>query len=377
MSLFSPKEFYNILTKSGVTFYSGVPDSLLKYFCYYVDDHVSEDNHIIAANEGSAVALGIGYHLATGGIPLIYLQNSGLGNLINPLLSLADPDVYSTPGVLLIGWRGEPGIEDEPQHKKQGRITIELLEAMEIPYEILSSDLSHDRVTELVFNLIQTSKENNQVVALVAKKDFFQKYQTKAKQSNGYNISRERAIHVIADNLSIDDLIISTTGLPSRELFDYRKKKSNTHSRDFLVVGGMGHANQIALGIALKEPKRRVICLDGDGAIIMHMGSLATIGSSKAENLIHIVLNNGAHDSVGGQKTVALDIDLSSIAKDCGYRESLTITNEKEINETLNGIKSKKGPSFIEIRINKGWRKDMGRPDKTPIENKLHFMSRD
>ncbi len=377
MSLFSPKEFYNILTKSGVTFYSGVPDSLLKYFCYYVDDHVSEDNHIIAANEGSAVALGIGYHLATGGIPLIYLQNSGLGNLINPLLSLADPDVYSTPGVLLIGWRGEPGIEDEPQHKKQGRITIELLEAMEIPYEILSSDLSHDRVTELVFNLIQTSKENNQVVALVAKKDFFQKYQTKAKQSNGYNLSRERAIHVIADNLSIDDLIISTTGLPSRELFDYRKKKSNTHSRDFLVVGGMGHANQIALGVALKEPKRRVICLDGDGAIIMHMGSLATIGSSKAENLIHIVLNNGAHDSVGGQKTVALDIDLSSIAKDCGYRESLTITNEEEINETLNGIKSKKGPSFIEIRINKGWRKDMGRPDKTPTENKLHFMSRD
>tara|TARA_B100000579_G_C22838962_1_gene860377 strand:- start:78 stop:1229 length:1152 start_codon:yes stop_codon:yes gene_type:complete len=377
LNQFSPMEFFKILEKCGITFFSGIPDSLLKDFCFYVDDHVPEKDHIIAANEGSAMALAVGYHLATGSIPLIYLQNSGLGNLVNPLLSLADPEVYSIPGILLIGWRGEPGIEDEPQHKKQGRITIELLETMEIPYEILSSDSSHDQVTESVFNLIQTSKENNQVAALVVKKDFFREYQTKAKQSNGYNLSRERAIHVIADNLSIDDLIISTTGLPSRELFDYRKKKSNRHNRDFLVVGGMGHANQIALGIALKEPNTRVICLDGDGAIIMHMGALATIGSSKAENLIHIVLNNGAHDSVGGQKTVALDIDLSSIAKNCGYRESITITNEEEIKETLNGIKLKQGPTFIEIRINKGWRKDIGRPDKTPIENKLHFMSRD
>ena len=241
----------------------------------------------------------------------------------------------------------------------------------------MSSELSHDQVTESVLNIIQTSKENNQFVAIVMKKGFFQEYQPKAKQSNGYNLSRERAIQVIADNLSIDDLIISTTGLPSRELYDYRKKKNNKLNRDFLVVGGMGHANQIALGVALKESNRKVICLDGDGAIIMHMGSLSTIGSSKAENFIHIVLNNGAHDSVGGQKTAALDINLSSIAKDCGYRESITISNEEEIKEILNEIKLKKGPIFIEIRIRKGWRKDIGRPDKTPVENKLHFMSTD
>ena len=335
MSFFSPKLLHDTLLECGVTFYTGVPDSLLKYFCYYINDNLNSKSHIIAANEGGALALGMGHHLSTKGIPLIYLQNSGLGNLINPLLSLADPEVYSTPGVLLIGWRGEPGVADEPQHKKQGRLTLELLDTMEIPYSILDVSLSKNEVINLVTNCVNCSRSENRMHALIVRKDFFEKYTPKKNDTSEYKLSRERAIQLIVNNCADTDVIVSTTGLPSRELYEYRKNTNKGHSRDFLVVGGMGHANQIALGLALSNSERHVVCLDGDGAIIMHMGAMAIIGTLEPKNFLHIVLNNGAHDSVGGQKTAALDIDLSMIAKSSGYRHIVSAENERDVIQAL------------------------------------------
>jgi phosphonopyruvate decarboxylase len=372
--LFSPKLFHDKLVKCGVTFYTGVPDSLLKNFCYYVDDNVSSENHIIAANEGGALALAMGYHLATEQVPLVYLQNSGLGNLVNPLLSLTDREVYSTPGILLIGWRGEPGVSDEPQHKKQGRVTLELLNTMEVPYSILGNDMSENEVLSVVSSCVESARSESRVRALVVKKDFFETYTPEKRYESEYGLTREKAIQLVASHCG-DDLIVATTGLASRELYEYRSKTRKDHSRDFLVVGGMGHANQIALGLALNRPGRRIICLDGDGAIIMHMGAIPLIGTIKPQNLIHIVLNNGAHDSVGGQKTAAFDIELSAIAKSSAYPHVFSSETEEDVLETLLKIDRLKGPIFFEIRVKKGFRSEIGRPKTTPLENKINFMS--
>ena len=375
MKKISPILFYEALRESGVEFYTGVPDSLLKSFCYYINETLNNDQHIIAANEGSALALGIGHHLSTGNVPLIYLQNSGLGNLVNPLLSLTDKEVYSIPGILLIGWRGEPETKDEPQHKKQGRITLDLLEVMGIPYKVLDSTMSNDQVKKEVEASVTKSKSENQIYALVVKKDFFEKYSAKQEESK-YLLSREKAIDLIIKNSNVDrdDIFVCTTGLPSRELYDLRRKYGKSLDNDFLVVGGMGHANQIALGIAISQPDRRVICLDGDGAIIMHMGSITTIGTSKQKNLFHIVLNNGAHDSVGGQKTTAFDVNLSGIAKNSGYENIFSVSNEEDLVKILITIGDLKGPIFLEIKLKKGWREEIGRPKTTPEENKTSFM---
>ncbi len=375
MKKISPILFYEALRESGVEFYTGVPDSLLKSFCYYINETLNNDQHIIAANEGSALALGIGHHLSTGNVPLIYLQNSGLGNLVNPLLSLTDKEVYSIPGILLIGWRGEPETKDEPQHKKQGRITLDLLEVMGIPYKVLDSTMNNDQVKKEVEVSVTKSKSENQIYALVVKKDFFEKYSAKQEESK-YLLSREKAIDLIIKNSNVDrdDIFVCTTGLPSRELYDLRRKYGKSLDNDFLVVGGMGHANQIALGIAISQPDRRVICLDGDGAIIMHMGSITTIGTSKQKNLFHIVLNNGAHDSVGGQKTTAFDVNLSGIAKNSGYENVFSVSNEEDLVKILITIGDLKGPIFLEIKLKKGWREEIGRPKTTPEENKTSFM---
>ncbi len=373
--MFSPQLFHDKLVKCGVTFYSGVPDSLLKNFCYYVDDNVSSENHIIAANEGGALALAMGYHLGTGQVPLVYLQNSGLGNLVNPLLSLTDTEVYATPAILLIGWRGEPGVSDEPQHKKQGRVTLELLSTMEVPYTILSNDMSKTEVLDAVSHCAASARSESRVHALVVKKDFFEKYAPKQSYESEYELTREKAIQLVASHWN-DELIVATTGLTSRELYEYRSNTCKDHSHDFLVVGGMGHANQIALGLALNQPSRRVICLDGDGAIIMQMGAIPLIGTIKPQNLIHIVLNNGAHDSVGGQDTAGLDIELSAIAKSSGYPYVFSCETEEAILETLIRIESLKGPIFFEIRVKKGFRSDIGRPKTTPLENKTNFTSK-
>jgi phosphonopyruvate decarboxylase len=364
--------FYQSLIKNGTGFFSGVPDSLLKSFCAYLTDHAGEKNHIIAANEGGAVALAAGFHLATGKIPLVYMQNSGIGNAVNPLLSLTDSDVYGIPLILLIGWRGEPGVKDEPQHLKQGKVTCSILEAMGIPYAILAD--TQPELEKQLAACFAWFSGNSAPYALVVRKDLFAPYTLQKNEENEGELSREEAIEEILNNSGPEEIYFSTTGMTSRELYELREKQGRDrgHSRDFLTVGSMGHASQIALAAALGKPEIPVTCMDGDGAVLMHMGSLAIIGSLKPKNFRHILLNNGAHDSVGGQPTVGRKIDIPAIARSCGYAEAVSVSSRVALRSALGQRAS--GPVFIEVKVRKGSRKDLGRPKSTPAENKEALM---
>lgn len=365
-------QFYKILTQRGISFFAGVPDSLLKDFCAYVTDHTPEDRHIIAANEGGAVALAAGHYLATGNCGLVYMQNSGQGNAVNPLVSLADPEVYSIPMLLMIGWRGEPEVNDEPQHAKQGKITLQLLNALNIPYRILPDRIEEaECCLDYLFNEIAAHKCP---VALVIRKGVFETYKLQKTSNDLSDFSRESAIKKIIDSLDSNDIIISSTGMISRELYEYRNAIGCSHSSDFLTVGSMGHASQIAMGIALEKPDRRVFCLDGDGAALMHLGSMALIGSRNLKNYKHIILNNAAHDSVGGQPTAGGEISFTKIADACGYKETWSVKTKEELEEILPQLYSSSGPSLLEVQVRKGARKDLGRPKTTPSENKIIFM---
>ena len=365
------KDIYNALVKKDIKFFTGVPDSLLKDFCAYITDN--SRNHIITANEGNAIALASGYYLATGKFGMVYMQNSGQGNAVNPLISLADPDVYSIPILLLIGWRGEPGKKDEPQHVKQGKITLSLLDTLGIPYEILSDNIKlGEKNLDIAIN---SMRRLSAPYALVVKEGTFEPYNLKNKEKTLYELSREDAIKLVVDQLDLRDIIVSTTGKTSRELFEYRKNLNQEHCRDFLTVGSMGHSSSIALGIALQKPDRIIYCLDGDGAIIMHMGSLAIIGSQKPKNFKHIIFNNGSHDSVGGQPTVGFEIDFTKIAEACGYKIALKAKTSDEVKEKMKILKLRDGPILLEIKVNKGARSDLIRPTKTPQENKQDFMN--
>jgi len=369
--MISNERFFESLKSNGIDFFSGVPDSLLKHFCAYLTDNTTSKQHIITANEGAAVALASGYHLATKKVPLIYLQNSGLGNTINPLLSLTDPEVYSIPMIVMVGWRGEPGIHDEPQHRKQGRVQNSILDAIGMPYFNLNEGI--DNVSELVTKTVAKAKEINGPVAIVVSKNTFEPYKVLDDKVSEYSLTREEAISFVLDNLSSDDIVISTTGKPSREVYEYRVHKKEGHQNDFLTVGSMGHSSQIALGVALNS-KRDVFCLDGDGSVIMHMGSLGVIGCNAPVNLKHIVLNNGAHDSVGGQPTVGFEISIPAIAKGCGYKKVFSCASTKELSNSFQKFLNANGPSLLEIKVKKGARKDLGRPKETPVENKIELM---
>lgn len=370
--MLNPKDIFEFLEAKDISFFCGVPDSLLKDFCSYIMDNTSSHNHIITANEGSSISLASGYHLATNKIALVYMQNSGSGNAVNPLLSLADPEVYSIPILLMIGWRGEPGKKDEPQHKKQGRILLKLLEALEIPYDIISNSIENAKKS--IEKACRVMRQNSCPYALIITSGMFESYTSKNVEEINYSINREQAIKIIIDHLGPEDIVVSTTGKTSREIFEYRDALKQGHTNDFLTVGSMGHCSQIALGIALKKPKRQVFCLDGDGSVIMHMGGMAIIGTEAPANFKHIIINNGAHDSVGGQPTAGFKIDFKSIAKACGYKSSFQVEAPEVLKEALGVLKSNKGPALLEIRINKGARKDLGRPKTTPIENKKSLM---
>lgn len=369
--MIAPKLFYDTLKRNGIDFFCGVPDSLLKDFCAYITDNSSINEHIIAANEGGAIGLATGYNLATGRYPLVYMQNSGIGNSINPILSLADAEVYSVPMVLLIGWRGEPGVKDEPQHIKQGKVTLSLLESMGIKYSILSDD--PEIISDQVSSCVEHLTNNCSPFAFIVKKNTFDSYKLRNKYEDLSELTREAAISFVADNLKINDIVVSTTGMISRELYEYRDKMNQEHNHDFLTVGSMGHANQIALEIALQKKDRHVVCFDGDGAIIMHMGSLCMIGNKAPVNFTHILFNNGAHDSVGGQPTVAFSIDLPKIALACGYRKAFSVDNRENF-ESVYKECSGEGPFFIEVKVKKGSRPDLGRPKTTPLQNKNEFI---
>jgi len=372
VSTLSPERFYGWLTGRGVEFFAGVPDSLLKHFCAYVTDNAG-DRHVIAANEGGAVALACGYHLATGGVPVVYMQNSGQGNTINPLLSLADPDVYGIPLLLIIGWRAEPGVKDEPQHVKQGKVTLDLMEAMQIPTRVLPTDPAQAEAT--VAELLELAVKGGAPVALVVKKGTFEAYEPRpVADEEEYELSREGAIECIAAGLGDDDVIVSTTGKASRELYEYRQRSGGSRGQEFLTVGSMGHASQIAMGIALARPDRQVVCLDGDGAMIMHLGSIAIIGTRGGANFKHVVLNNGAHGSVGGQPTAGFLISFPAIAEACGYRKVWQARSAAEVRECVGLLRDAAGPALLEVRVRKGARADLGRPKSTPRENKAAFM---
>jgi phosphonopyruvate decarboxylase len=367
------KEFFDLLHEREIDFFSGVPDSLLKFFNSYILDNVNQTQHIIAANEGNAIALASGYYLATKKIGLVYMQNSGLGNAINPLVSLSDKEVYGIPVLLLIGWRGEPSEQDEPQHQKQGKITLKLLETLGIPYEILTKDIEDAKIK--LSSAIKYMNKFNAPFALVVKKGTFKKYKQINESQQNYELSREKAINLIIDNLGEQDVVVSTTGMISRELFESRTQKNQKHETDFLTVGSMGHASQIALGIAISNPKKQVFCLDGDGSVIMHMGSLGIIGSKQIKNFKHIILNNESHDSVGGQPTVGNVINFVSLAKSCKYKNSFKISTKIELKKKMLKLKYDEGPILLEIMVNRGNRKELGRPTKTPKENMNLFMN--
>jgi phosphonopyruvate decarboxylase len=365
--------FYEALVKRGVGFFTGVPDSLLKSFCAYITDHTDAKQHLIAVNEGAAIGLAAGYHLASGNIPLVYMQNSGLGNAANPLLSLADAEVYSIPMILVSGWRGERGVHDEPQHIKQGAVTCVLLEDMGIPYADISGE--KDEAVEQIECAFRRIAETNAPFAFVVRKNIFAPYTLQKNEAIEAKMSREEAIEEVLRSAPESGVFISTTGMASREVYELREKHGygQSHARDFLTVGSMGHASSIALGIALEKPELPVTCLDGDGAVLMHMGAMAAIGVKKPRNLRHIVLNNGAHDSVGGQPTIALDIDLSGVARACGYVNVYSVRTAAELRTALEA--NHDALTFIEARVRKGARKDLGRPKSTPLENKVELMN--
>lgn len=367
-----PQFFYDTLASYGIDFYAGIPDSLLKNLCAYITDHADATHNIIAANEGGAMGLAAGHYLATGQIPVVYMQNSGEGNIINPLASLTDPDVYNIPVLLVIGWRGKPGVHDEPQHIKQGKVTTGLLNVMGIDYTVLSKE--EDKAETQIQKAIAFMQATKQCYAIVIEKDTFEAYTLQNMEENDLTLSREEAIQTVAAALGKKDCIVSTTGMISRELFEYRTQMSQGHERDFLTVGSMGHASQIALGIALAQPERRVWCFDGDGAAIMHMGSMAIVASKQAKNYIHVVFNNGAHDSVGGQPTVGLSIDLPRIARAVGYKHTYSVSKKEDLIDVLDDINKEEGPTLLQVCVKKGNRKDLGRPTTTPIENKEALM---
>ena len=369
--MIQPKAFIDALAQGGVDFFAGVPDSLLKNLCAYITDNVSREKNIIAANEGNAVGLAAGYHLATGKVGCVYMQNSGEGNIVNPLLSLVDEDVYHIPMLLVIGWRGEPGVHDEPQHKKQGKVTLSLLETMGVPYAVLDESWEQQ-----VAQALTQIRETNGVCALIVRKGTFEDYALQNQTISSLPLSREEAIKIVVDKLRENDIVVSTTGMISRELFEYREAKQQGHGADFLTVGSMGHASQIALGIALQKPERRVFVFDGDGALLMHMGGMAIIGDYCPKNLVHIVFNNGAHDSVGGQPTVGQKIDIEAIAKAVGYADVVSVDNQMALMCAMKHVNCAviEGTSLINVNVRKGNRKDLRRPTTAPIQNKEAFM---
>ena len=368
--MIAPARLYNFLREKGIDFYTGVPDSLLKYFLKYLHDNAAENGHVITANEGLAVGLAAGRYFATGKLPLVYLQNSGLGNLVNPLTSLADREMYAVPMLLLVGWRGRPGVKDEPQHTKMGRVTIPMLEVLEVPVYHLEAD--EKKSFEKINKAAAQAMSEQRPVALLVPEDIFETYEGKIEQ-NSYQIIREDAIRKILDALNGNETVICTTGKTGREFYELNLAAGKKISRYLLSAGAMGHANHIALGINM-QGNEKVILLDGDGAVLMHMGSLSTIGHHSRRGLIHIVINNGSHESVGGQPTEGFFSELCGVAKACGYQSATCINNEEELEKWISVGLDFSTTQFVEIRTNKQSRKDLGRPKGNPVEWKDDFM---
>lgn len=358
----------------NVDFFTGVPDSQLKQLCdcLYAKYGVCNERHIIAANEGNSVAIAAGYHLATGKIPAVYLQNSGEGNIINPVASLLNDKVYAIPCIFIIGWRGEPGVHDEPQHVYQGEVTLKLLEDMGITAFVVDKNTTEEELKSWV-NSSKPLLANGKQVAFVIKKGALS-YENEARYRNDFSMNREEIIRHIA-SVAKDNPVISTTGKISRELFEIREAEKQGHQYDFLTVGSMGHCSSIALGVAINKSNTKIWCIDGDGAALMHLGAMAVIGSSRLQNLVHIVINSGAHETVGGMPTVATQTNLVGIAKACGYDYAVSVEDYKSLDKELSRAKKAEKLVFIEVKAALGARADLGRPTTTALQNKTNFMS--
>ena len=364
------KCFLDIL---GSEFYTGVPDSQLKAMCNYLMSTYGIDpkHHIIAANEGNCTALAAGYHLATGKVPVVYMQNSGEGNIINPVASLLSDKVYAIPTIFVIGWRGEPGIHDEPQHIYQGEVTVRLLEDMDIKPFIVGQETTEEELNSVMEEFRKILADGKDVAFVIRKGAL--SYDGKIKYENRNTMAREEIIQHIV-KASGEDPIVSTTGKASRELFETREANGQSHKYDFLTVGSMGHSSSIALGVAINKPDTKVWCVDGDGAVLMHMGSMAVLGANAPKNMIHVIINNGAHETVGGMPTVASKIDLVSIAKACGYPNAVCVDSFEALDQELEAAKDRDELSMIEVKCSIGAREDLGRPTTTALENKKNFM---
>ena len=368
--MIDPSRFVNALEAAGVEFFAGVPDSLMKGFSAALAADVPAARHVIAANEGNAVAVAMGHALASGRPALVYLQNSGLGNTVNPLLSLVDPEVYGVPMVLLIGWRGEPGVSDEPQHVKQGRVTPAMLDAMEVPWQELHAGVQD--VEELVRRVVDHAVRREGPVAIVVRKGTFDAADVDPCVAAPEMPSREEALSQIVAAIPDGALVVPTTGMLSRELFEIRIAVGGEDELDLLTVGGMGHASSIALGVALADADREVWCLDGDGALLMHMGALAVIARSAGPHFHHVVFNNGVHDSVGGQPTAIDVVDVPALARAAAYRWAGRAVNLDEIGAALSEVAGP-GPTLLEVVVRPGNRPDIGRPTRTPRDARLRL----
>lgn len=366
MNMINTKQFVDYLLGNGLEFFAGVPDSLLKNLCACVQDVCDSKHNITAANEGNAVGLACGYHLATGKYGVVYMQNSGIGNVVNPLVSLADEEVYKIPMLLLVGWRGEPGVPDEPQHKKQGKITWELFETMGIKTILLEDDYEH-----IIRDAVEYMTRHGKPVALIVRKSTFSEYQY-SKESVEYSMTRERALEVIVNHVNGDDILVSTTGKTSRELFELRERQGMGHANDFLTVGSMGHTSSIALGVSLFSD-RRVYCIDGDGSFLMHMGACAVNANAMGDNFRYIIINNGAHESVGGQPTVGFHVRMQEILKDCGFERVYTAREEEEVEEGMRYLATHTKSAMV-VCVRQGSRENLGRPTLSPQENKRRLM---
>ncbi len=364
------QDFFNVLKENNINCFCGVPDSLLKDFCAYITDNTTPLEHTITANEGNAVALAAGHYLASGNPALVYMQNSGIGNCVNPLLSLTDEDVYNIPLLMIIGWRGEPGQKDEPQHIKQGKLTEKLLDTMGIKYNILPK--SFEEAKPLISQAFIYMRETNKPFAFIIKKGTFEKYEL--KYTNNYELLREESIECIIKHLNIKDIIVSTTGHISREVYETRERLGQQHKQDFLTVGSMGHSSSIALGIAIEHPERNIYCFDGDGALLMHQGAIVVNASKKLKNFKHIIFNNEAHDSVGAQPTAINNAQIDKLVLYSGYDKTYSVSNKKDLETILPEFINNKCTSLLEIKVKCGARKDLGRPKERPIENKEFFM---
>ena len=359
----------------GAEFFTGVPDSQLKALCNYLMHHYGIDpkHHLIAANEGNCTALAAGYHLATGKVPVVYMQNSGQGNIINPVASLLSDKVYAIPVIFVIGWRGEPGVHDEPQHIYQGEVTLKLMEDMDIATFVISKSTTEEELTAAMAAFKPLLSKGKSVAFVVRKGGL--SFDEEVAYANEYPMTREEIMGHIVDAAG-DDIIVSTTGKASRELFEIREARHQGHGNDFLTVGSMGHSSSIALGVAIQKPDTRVWCVDGDGAMLMHMGSMAVLGSQAPANMIHIVINNQAHETVGGMPTVAGSISPAGVAKACGYPHAVCVSTAEGLRQALREAKARQELTFIEVMSSIGARENLGRPTTTAAENKHAFMQK-